>query len=77
MVKFGVPTAYLDGRVVADLAADEIRATKLTNEQLLACVANVDQVAPMVHAQLVPYVSGKDAEVGCTPFVVTPLQLLL
>ena len=44
MFRYNVPTAYIDGRAVATLASDEINAAKLTNVQLLECVANVDQV---------------------------------
>ena len=44
MFRYNVPTAYIDGRAVATLASDEINAAKLTNVQLLQCVANVDQV---------------------------------
>ncbi len=46
MTRYNVPTAYIDGRVVAGLASDEINAAKLSNVQLLECVANVDQVTP-------------------------------
>ena len=41
---FKIPTMYVDGRKVADVAADDILCANLTIPVLLACIANVDQV---------------------------------
>ena len=44
---YAVYLAYIDGKQVANLAADEISA--LTLDKLLSCIVNLDQVAPLIH----------------------------
>jgi hypothetical protein len=56
MAKFGVPTAFIDGKKLAEMSVDEIQATKLTVPMLLSCVSNIDQVAPLVHADFLAVV---------------------
>lgn len=45
---YNVPTAYVDGQAVGKLASDEIAAARPTHAQLVACIANIDQVAPLL-----------------------------
>eukprot|EP01029_Cantina_marsupialis_P010545 TRINITY_DN23_c8_g1_i1.p1 TRINITY_DN23_c8_g1~~TRINITY_DN23_c8_g1_i1.p1 ORF type:complete len:1057 (+),score=252.90 TRINITY_DN23_c8_g1_i1:125-3295(+) len=44
---YAVPLAYIDGKQVALLATDDLSAP--TFDQLLSCITNVDQVAPLLH----------------------------
>jgi hypothetical protein len=45
---YAIPTLYIDGRKVADVAADDMLTANLTVDVLLSCIANVDQVTPYV-----------------------------
>lgn len=45
---YTIPTLYIDGRKVADVAADDMLTANLTVDVLLSCIANVDQVTPYI-----------------------------
>ena len=48
LTEYAVPTAYVDGQAVAQLASDELASANPTTEALLQCIANIDQVAPLL-----------------------------
>lgn len=48
LTDYAVPTAYIDGQAVAHLAADEIASANPSKAALLQCIANIDQVAPLL-----------------------------
>ena len=45
MAQYGIPIAYIDGQTVATLARDEVTQRNWSANDLLKCVANVDQVS--------------------------------
>ena len=46
--KFSVPMAYIDGHSVLNLAERAELDSRPTPEQLLECIANVDQVGSLI-----------------------------
>lgn len=51
MHRYSVPTAYIDGQIVARLASDELVVASpslLSEDVLLNCIANIDQVAHLI-----------------------------
>lgn len=51
MQRYHVPTAYIDGQAVTEIASDELRSDKKTTlgpEVLMRCIANQDQVFPLL-----------------------------